>query len=74
MNIKYFSPPRPSTLLNTFRSANIDIAVPEKTGYVARGIEQCRCPQGYGGVSCQDCEPGNYRDRDDRLAYSIPVT
>ena len=44
----------------------LDIAVPQMTGFIASGIEECRCPRGYGGLSCQDCEFGFYRDRADR--------
>ncbi|XP_061192514.1 laminin subunit alpha-like [Saccostrea echinata] len=28
---------------------------------LARSVEQCQCPMGYVGSSCQDCAPGYYR-------------
>ncbi|VUZ56348.1 unnamed protein product [Hymenolepis diminuta] len=27
-----------------------------------RGIEECRCPPGHRGISCEECEPGYWRD------------
>ena len=29
-------------------------------------VEQCQCPRGYNGLSCQDCAPGFGRDPDNR--------
>ncbi|MGH0134036.1 UNVERIFIED_CONTAM: hypothetical protein FKN15_022884 [Acipenser sinensis] len=29
----------------------------------ARGIERCKCPSGYAGLSCQECAPGFHRQR-----------
>ncbi len=44
----------------------IDIAVAVDTGFVAHGIEECQCPRGYRGFSCEDCDRGFYRDSFDR--------
>ncbi|XP_048033334.1 basement membrane-specific heparan sulfate proteoglycan core protein isoform X21 [Megalobrama amblycephala] len=40
----------------------MDIAVPDYTGLArALEVEQCQCPPGYRGLSCQDCAPGYTR-------------
>nr|XP_057906676.1 basement membrane-specific heparan sulfate proteoglycan core protein isoform X5 [Doryrhamphus excisus] len=40
----------------------MDIAVPRSTGNErALEVEECACPQGYRGPSCQDCEEGYTR-------------
>ncbi|KAK7884903.1 hypothetical protein WMY93_028026 [Mugilogobius chulae] len=40
----------------------MDIAVPHTTGNVrALEVEECACPQGYRGPSCQDCAEGYTR-------------
>ncbi|XP_061212315.1 laminin subunit alpha-1 isoform X2 [Neopsephotus bourkii] len=33
----------------------------------ARLVEQCRCPSGYAGLSCQSCAPGYYRGKHTEL-------
>uniref|UniRef100_A0A672TFA1 Laminin subunit alpha-1 n=1 Tax=Strigops habroptila TaxID=2489341 RepID=A0A672TFA1_STRHB len=33
----------------------------------ARLVEQCRCPDGYAGLSCQSCAPGYYRGKHTEL-------
>ena len=41
---------------------NMDIAVAQQTGGPpAVGAEECQCPAGYKGRSCEDCSPGYYR-------------
>ena len=48
------------------KSVMIDIAVTVDTGFVATGIEECQCPRGYKGSSCEDCDRGFYQDFYDR--------
>ncbi|XP_023271432.1 basement membrane-specific heparan sulfate proteoglycan core protein [Seriola lalandi dorsalis] len=41
---------------------NMEVAVPNYSGLAqALEVEQCRCPPGYQGLSCQDCAPGYTR-------------
>ncbi|XP_045441011.1 basement membrane-specific heparan sulfate proteoglycan core protein isoform X9 [Pipistrellus kuhlii] len=41
---------------------SMDVAVPEDTGQdTALEVEQCTCPTGYRGPSCQDCDTGYTR-------------
>ncbi|XP_037299981.1 basement membrane-specific heparan sulfate proteoglycan core protein isoform X7 [Manduca sexta] len=42
-------------------SASIDVADPDGTGPIAAEVEQCMCPTGYLGTSCEDCAPGYTR-------------
>lgn len=45
----------------------LDTAVPINTGQgVMEGLEQCRCPVGYRGTSCESCDRNYYRDTSDR--------
>ena len=44
----------------------LDIAIPQNTGHPAKYSEQCLCPQGYEGLSCETCARGYYRDNFDR--------
>ena len=43
----------------------MDIAIPQNTGYPAKSVEQCLCPEGYEGLSCESCARGYYRDQYD---------
>ncbi|XP_031421933.1 basement membrane-specific heparan sulfate proteoglycan core protein isoform X10 [Clupea harengus] len=41
---------------------SMEVAVPNFTGLQqALEVEQCQCPPGYQGLSCQDCSPGYTR-------------
>nr|XP_020441243.1 basement membrane-specific heparan sulfate proteoglycan core protein isoform X3 [Monopterus albus] len=41
---------------------SMEVAVPNYSGLAqALEVEQCRCPAGYQGLSCQDCAPGYTR-------------
>ena len=52
-----------------FRKAMLDIAVPQPTGFPTAGaIEDCLCPRGYSGRSCERCAVGHFRDESDREA------
>ncbi|CAH1394861.1 unnamed protein product, partial [Nezara viridula] len=42
----------------------LDVAIPEATGLAALEVEFCRCPAGYTGNSCENCEPHYYKDYD----------
>ena len=44
-----------------FRKIMLDIAIPQNTGHPAKYSEQCLCPQGYDGLSCEACARGYYR-------------
>ncbi|XP_069692113.1 basement membrane-specific heparan sulfate proteoglycan core protein isoform X26 [Periplaneta americana] len=46
---------------------SLDTAVPQYTGQgFVTEVENCRCPPGYRGSSCELCSPGYYRDFNDR--------
>lgn len=44
------------------RKVTMDVAIPNRTPFQATGIEQCLCPEGYVGTSCESCDRGYYRD------------
>ncbi|XP_060793466.1 basement membrane-specific heparan sulfate proteoglycan core protein isoform X8 [Neoarius graeffei] len=47
---------------SSISGVSMEIAVPHYTGQErALEVEQCRCPPGYQGLSCQDCAPGYTR-------------
>ncbi|XP_051735859.1 basement membrane-specific heparan sulfate proteoglycan core protein isoform X14 [Ctenopharyngodon idella] len=47
---------------SSISGVRMDIAVPRYTGLArALEVEQCQCPPGYRGLSCQDCAPGYTR-------------
>ncbi|XP_049611156.2 basement membrane-specific heparan sulfate proteoglycan core protein isoform X2 [Syngnathus scovelli] len=47
---------------SSISDVSMDVAVPNYSGLAqALEVEQCRCPPGYQGLSCQDCAPGYTR-------------
>ncbi|XP_073678802.1 basement membrane-specific heparan sulfate proteoglycan core protein-like [Garra rufa] len=47
---------------SSISGVRMDVAVPEYTGLAqALEVEQCQCPPGYRGLSCQDCAAGYTR-------------
>uniref|UniRef100_A0A182NMM6 Terribly reduced optic lobes n=1 Tax=Anopheles dirus TaxID=7168 RepID=A0A182NMM6_9DIPT len=46
-------------------------AIPTRTYVAAEEVEMCRCPPGYRGTSCEQCEDLHYRDIYDRHAGLI---
>uniref|UniRef100_A0A8B9TFS9 Laminin subunit alpha-1 n=1 Tax=Anas platyrhynchos TaxID=8839 RepID=A0A8B9TFS9_ANAPL len=59
--------------LQQSRIANISMEIAVKFEEMHQGrsrahlIEQCRCPAGYTGFSCQSCAPGYYREKPTEL-------
>ncbi|KAH9644190.1 hypothetical protein HF086_008679, partial [Spodoptera exigua] len=51
----------PGTELASPVSASIETAEPDGYGPTAFHVEQCICPPGYIGTSCEDCAPGYKR-------------
>ncbi|XP_041377591.1 basement membrane-specific heparan sulfate proteoglycan core protein-like isoform X3 [Gigantopelta aegis] len=46
----------------TLRDLSMDIAVPQPTGQrPAPEVESCQCPEGYTGLSCEECAAGYVR-------------
>uniref|UniRef100_A0A0B7ATX1 Basement membrane-specific heparan sulfate proteoglycan core protein n=1 Tax=Arion vulgaris TaxID=1028688 RepID=A0A0B7ATX1_9EUPU len=59
----------------TLRDLRMEIAVPRPTGQ--RGspeVESCVCPEGYTGLSCQECAPGYLRVEDSGTALGRCVS
>uniref|UniRef100_G3SPQ7 Basement membrane-specific heparan sulfate proteoglycan core protein n=1 Tax=Loxodonta africana TaxID=9785 RepID=G3SPQ7_LOXAF len=53
---------RPAETRPRISGISMDVAVPEDTGQdPALEVEQCACPPGYRGPSCQDCDTGYTR-------------
>lgn len=50
-----------NTEIATLVSTSIDTAESGGTGPLALQVEQCVCPDGYLGTSCEDCAPGYTR-------------
>ncbi|KAM8864761.1 basement membrane-specific heparan sulfate proteoglycan core protein isoform 10-T10 [Spinachia spinachia] len=54
----YYTEMRSSSIFDI----SMDVAVPNFSGFAqALEVEQCLCPTGYLGLSCQDCAPGYTR-------------
>ncbi|XP_033169646.1 basement membrane-specific heparan sulfate proteoglycan core protein isoform X23 [Drosophila mauritiana] len=52
-----------STKEASLRQVTLDVATPTNLGTPrAVEVEQCRCPEGYLGLSCEQCAPGYARD------------
>ncbi|XP_039497795.1 basement membrane-specific heparan sulfate proteoglycan core protein isoform X32 [Drosophila santomea] len=52
-----------STKEASLRKVTLDVATPTNLGSSrAVEVEQCRCPEGYLGLSCEQCAPGYARD------------
>uniref|UniRef100_A0A663M6Q6 Laminin subunit alpha-1 n=1 Tax=Athene cunicularia TaxID=194338 RepID=A0A663M6Q6_ATHCN len=66
--------------LQQSRIANISMEVAVKFEEMHQGrarahlVEQCRCPAGYAGLSCQSCAPGYYRGKHTELSVQEPHT
>ncbi|XP_050533162.1 basement membrane-specific heparan sulfate proteoglycan core protein-like isoform X14 [Daktulosphaira vitifoliae] len=55
-----------------FRRATLDIAEPTNTGQSrAVEVEECVCPEGYKGLSCEDCDVGYTRNGGQGLYLGI---
>ncbi|XP_038216735.1 basement membrane-specific heparan sulfate proteoglycan core protein-like isoform X6 [Zerene cesonia] len=50
-----------NTEVASIASASIETAEPGGTGPLAQHVEECVCPGGYVGTSCEDCAPGYKR-------------
>ncbi|XP_052547641.1 basement membrane-specific heparan sulfate proteoglycan core protein isoform X4 [Tympanuchus pallidicinctus] len=51
-----------STAWAAIAAVSMDVAAPPRPGLPpAPEVEECRCPPGYRGLSCQDCAPGYTR-------------
>uniref|UniRef100_A0A4W6FNJ1 Heparan sulfate proteoglycan 2 n=1 Tax=Lates calcarifer TaxID=8187 RepID=A0A4W6FNJ1_LATCA len=47
---------------SSISDVSMEVAVPNYSGFAqALEVEECRCPPGYQGLSCQDCAPGYTR-------------
>lgn len=49
------------------KEVSLDEAVRQNTPFgIVMDVEECRCPPGYEGLSCEQCSPGHYLDSNDR--------
>ena len=56
-----------ATMETAIRKSMLDIAVAQMTGGpLVHGMEECRCPPGFSGLSCESCTHGYFRDWSDR--------
>uniref|UniRef100_A0A182P409 Terribly reduced optic lobes n=1 Tax=Anopheles epiroticus TaxID=199890 RepID=A0A182P409_9DIPT len=56
------------TTVSRLSDITLGTAIPTRTDYPAVEVEMCRCPPGYRGTSCEQCEDLHYRDIYDRSA------
>ena len=55
------------------RSASLDVLGVEVTARPSdKGVEECQCPPGHTGASCQLCAPGHYRDHVSYTCLTCP--
>uniref|UniRef100_A0A182W103 Basement membrane-specific heparan sulfate proteoglycan core protein n=1 Tax=Anopheles minimus TaxID=112268 RepID=A0A182W103_9DIPT len=57
-----------STRVSKLSDIALGTAIPTPTAQNAIEVEMCRCPKGYRGTSCEQCEDLHYRDIYDRSA------
>ncbi|XP_020802669.1 basement membrane-specific heparan sulfate proteoglycan core protein isoform X5 [Drosophila serrata] len=63
-----------STKEGSLRQVTLDTATTTNVGTQrAYEVEQCRCPPGYLGLSCETCAPGYKRDQDSGLYLGLCV-
>ena len=56
------------------KKAMMDISVPENTGGPpAEGVEECECPDGFAGLSCETCQEGFFRNESANDSESVPT-
>lgn len=65
---------RISTSQNFFSLLDAELEIGIKENYenknIVSGLEQCSCPAGYKGLSCEDCDYGYVRLRSDSTSNS----
>ncbi|CAL8073618.1 unnamed protein product [Orchesella dallaii] len=60
-----------NTQSTSIQNVSLSTVVPQSSPLgLALTVENCRCPTGYRGLSCESCEPGYYRDTSD-MSISI---
>ncbi|XP_049279689.1 basement membrane-specific heparan sulfate proteoglycan core protein isoform X5 [Anopheles funestus] len=57
-----------STRVSKLSDIALGTAIPTPTASFADEVEECYCPKGYRGTSCEQCEDLHYRDVYDRSA------
>lgn len=49
--------------LSSLQNVTMDVAEDRNTGQnLANEVEECKCPVGYRGTSCEECDVGYYRE------------
>ncbi|XP_035902063.1 basement membrane-specific heparan sulfate proteoglycan core protein isoform X6 [Anopheles stephensi] len=67
-NILIRATTKESTRVSKLSDIALGTAIPTRTSEPAEEVEMCRCPKGYRGTSCEQCEDLHYRDIYDRSA------